>query len=196
MIKLAMVRHGQTNDNFNRFVQGRKNNPLNEMGKKQAYILGQTLLEENKSFDFILSSPLSRALETAWIVSHNIGYDKPIEIVQHLVERDFFHLEGKPVDEAMPLVRKKGFRYPGYEDDEKIINRVVKSIYSLLNTHDNQTLLCVAHSHVIKSLLVYCDPKTFSFSNYLLSNGDVVYFEIYKDKILFKDHLRHSQGAL
>lgn len=196
MIKLAMVRHGQTNDNFKRLVQGRIDNPLNAHGKKQALILAKNLIKENKTFDAILSSPLSRALETAYIVSKQLNYQEPIEIVQHFVERNFFHLDGMSVDDAMPLVRTKGYKYPGFEDDEKIIKRVINATYNLLKLHDGKSLLCVAHSHVLKSLLVYSDPKKFSFADYSLTNGDIIYFEVYEDKIIFKEHISHPEGAL
>lgn len=196
MIKLAMVRHGQTNYNLNRLVQGRIDNPLNENGRQQAYILAEHLKEANQTFDVILSSPLSRALQTASILRQKLNEKQPIEIVQHFVERNFNALDGMSVDEVMPLVRTKGYTHPGYENDEMLVQRVVSAAFDLLKKHDGQTLLCVAHSHVLKALLVYSQPKKFSFANYFLTNGDIIYFEIYPNNIKFIKHTRHPQGDM
>ncbi len=194
MIKLAMVRHGQTNFNLQRLVQGRIDNPLNKNGIEQAHLLADHLKEENKSFDAILSSPLTRALETAWIVAQTLNQREPIEIVQHFVERDFHDLDGKDVEYAWPLIRQKDYAHPGYETDVKLIERVVKAAFKLLEKHDGKELLCVAHSHVLKALLVYCNPNKFTFTNYKLTNGDVIYFEIDKNSIKFIEHIKHPKG--
>lgn len=196
MIKIVMVRHGQTDYNLNRLVQGRIDNPLNENGRKQAYLLAEHLKQAHKTFDAILSSPLSRALQTASILRQSLGYQEPIDIIQHFVERDFNQLDGISVDEAMPLVRTKNYAHPGYETDEMMIQRISKAAFNLLNKYDGQSLLCVAHSHVIKSLLIYSNPQKFTFSNYFLTNGDMMYFEIHPKEIKFIKHVKHPEGSL
>jgi broad specificity phosphatase PhoE len=189
---LAMVRHGQTNSNINQIIQGRTNNPLNNDGKQEAYKLARILKTQNKSFDSFISSPLSRALETAYILTKELSYDEPIHVVQNLVERNFHHLEGKPVEIGMPLVRQKGYKYPGYEDDEKIIHRVVNATLKLEKTYRNKEVLCVAHSHVIKSLLVYIDPNKYQFSSYLVNNCDILYFKLENQKLTFIKHQKND----
>jgi broad specificity phosphatase PhoE len=189
---IAMVRHGQTNSNINQIIQGRTDNPLNEDGKLEARKLGNILKLQNKTFDSIISSPMSRALETAVILAKKIDYDKPIHVIQRFVERNFFHLEGKPVEEGMPLVRQKGYKHPGYEDDDKIIHRVVTATLKLEATYHDQEVLCVAHSHVIKSLLVYIDPIKYQFSTYLVNNCDILYFELKHQKLSFIAHQKND----
>lgn len=189
---LAMVRHGQTNSNINQIIQGRTNNPLNNDGKLEAHKLGNILKSQHKTFDSVISSPMSRALETAYILSKKLNYDKPIHVIQRYVERNFFHLEGKPVEEGMPLVRQKGYKYPGYEDDEKIIKRVVSATLKLEDVYQDQEVLCVAHSHVIKSLLVYIDPIKYQFSTYLVNNCDILYFKLENQKLSFIDHQKND----
>ncbi|BCR35951.1 histidine phosphatase family protein [Mariniplasma anaerobium] len=189
---LAMVRHGQTNSNINQIIQGRTDNPLNEDGKLEAHKLADILKSQNKKFDAFISSPLSRALETAFILSKKLDYNKPIHVIQQFVERNFFHLEGIPVEEGMPLVRQKGYKYPGYEDDDKIINRVVKATLKLENIYKDQEVLCVAHSHVIKSLLVYINPIKYQFSTYLVNNCDVLYFKLENQKLTLIDHQKND----
>jgi uncharacterized phosphatase len=189
---LAMVRHGQTNSNINQIIQGRTNNPLNNTGKQEAYKLAKILKTQNLEFDSFISSPLSRALETAFILSKELKYNKAIHVIQNLVERNFYHLEGKPVSIGMPLVRQKGYKYSGYEDDEKIINRVVDATLKLEKIYRNKKILCVAHSHVIKSLLVHIDPVKYQFSTYLVNNCDILYFKLENQKLTFINHQKND----
>ncbi len=181
---LAMVRHGQTFYNANGIVQGRVNIPLNETGRKQARDLANVLLDKNESFDVIASSPLSRAVETAYIIAKKLGNDKPIRVEQRLLERDFFHLDGKPVDEAMPLVRQKGYTYEGYENDDMLISRVKKEILNLYTKFPHHKVLLVTHSHVIKALRVYINPEIYAFTD-LINNTDIFYFDVSEDSIKF-----------
>ncbi len=189
---LAMVRHGQTHFNINGIIQGQTNTPLNEVGRLQAHKVADTLKLNGEHFDAILSSPLSRALETAHTISKKLEIDQPIHVIQRFMERDFYHLDGKPVDEGMPLVRTKGYTYPGYEDDHKLIQRIITTSLALEKSYKDQKVLCVAHSHVIKSLLVYLDPVKYSFSNYLINNCDILYFEINNKKIKFIEHQKND----
>lgn len=189
---LTMVRHGQTHYNNKGLVQGRINNPLNEKGKKQARVVAKFLKE--KTFDAVVSSPLSRALETAYIITKKIKYKNAIEILPNFVERDFHHLDGKLVKDAMPLVRTKGYRHDGYEHDDLLIERVTKQAYKLAYRHVNEHVLCVAHSHVIKALLVRANPSQFSFADYFLSNGDIITIEILDHHIKFISHDRHPDA--
>jgi uncharacterized phosphatase len=185
---LAMVRHGQTAYNAQRLVQGRINNPLNTTGKKQAKELASVLVKKNEKFDRVLSSPLSRALETAHILNSELNINQSIYIVPHYIERDFNELDGAGVDFAMSLLRQKDYTHPGYEIDQKLISRVVKATLQLANDFKNQKLLAVAHSHVIKALLVYIDPSFYSFTDYLINNGEIVLFEINNQQIKFISH--------
>ncbi|MCP3660745.1 MAG: histidine phosphatase family protein [Bacteroidetes bacterium] len=83
------LRHGQTNGNVSRLLQGTYDEPLNEMGIIQAKRIAKKLKEENISH--IAASPLKRALTTAQIVSDEIK--KPITIIDELHEVSFGKLE-------------------------------------------------------------------------------------------------------
>ncbi|MDO9629582.1 MAG: histidine phosphatase family protein [Acholeplasmataceae bacterium] len=174
---LAMVRHGQTSYNADGLVQGRINIPLNETGKSQAKLLGETLRAQNESFDLIAASPLSRALETAFIISKQLKMNRPIYVDHQFVERDFYHLDGTPVETAMPFVRIENYRFEGYEHDQMMISRISKAVKNLRKIHGDQKILLVAHSHVIKALLRYIDPSLYTFAD-LIRHADIVYFEI------------------
>ncbi len=189
---LAMVRHGQTHYNLDRIIQGRIDIPLNTFGKEQALSVAKMIKSRGETYDYILSSPLSRALESAFIISKDLQMNKPIHVIQRFVERNFYHLDGKPVDEGMPLVRQKGYTYPGYEDDRMLIQRVVSEVLKLEERYKDQQVLCISHSHVIKSLLVYIDSDKYKFATYLIDNCEVLYFEIKDQKIIFLKHEKND----
>ena len=60
---IYVVRHGETNANVNGYLQGWTNDPLNENGRKLAEITGRGM--QGIKFDCCISSPLTRAKETA-----------------------------------------------------------------------------------------------------------------------------------
>jgi len=183
MMLITMVRHGQTDANFNRIIQGRIDNPLNQIGREQAHHVGSHLKSLNRHYDLMVSSQLSRALETAQIIKSYMDTHKSILINHHLVEREFGSLEEKPFEDAIFYIKTNPQNHLGYETDEKIINRVKKAIFHLYDLYPDKRLLIVAHSHVIKSMLVIVDPKTYSFSEHRLQNTEFYDFEV-KDKMI------------
>lgn len=94
-MKLIIVRHGQTNFNLERKLQGVTDNELNDNGKNQAEQTKEKL--ENETFDLILCSPLIRARQTADIINK----ERKVKIIydERLIERDFGEFEGKYIKE-------------------------------------------------------------------------------------------------
>jgi uncharacterized phosphatase len=174
---LAIVRHGQTSYNAGGLVQGRINIPLNDHGRKQALELGQQLKSKGEHFDLIASSPLSRALETASIIASELGMKKPIYVDHHFVERDFASLDGTSVETAMPLVRIKNYQFEGYEHDAMMVNRIHRAVLNFYKIHGDKRVLLVAHSHVIKALMIHTNPEKYTFAD-LIRHVDIIYFEI------------------
>ncbi|OHE43715.1 MAG: hypothetical protein A2221_00130 [Tenericutes bacterium RIFOXYA2_FULL_36_32] len=179
---LSIVRHGQTYYNASGLVQGRIDIPLNDTGKEQAIELGKSLRKRHEHFDVIMASPLSRALESATLIANELGYHDPIETDPRFVERDFHHLDGTPVETAMPLVRSKNYQFETYETDLHLIDRIQKAAFDLAKRHAHKSVLLVAHSHVIKALMIYADPVSYTFAD-LIKHADVVTFEITDDTI-------------
>ena len=89
---LYIIRHGQTDWNALKKLQGRTNIPLNEKGREMA----RHARDEYKDvhFDVCYCSPLDRARETADILLS--GRDVPIIIDERLIEMSFGVYEGKP----------------------------------------------------------------------------------------------------
>lgn len=79
-MSIFIVRHGQTDLNLKKKIQGRVDSPLNESGKKQASETREKLL--NVNIDLIICSPLLRTKETANIINK----DRNIPIIYMMKE--------------------------------------------------------------------------------------------------------------
>lgn len=89
--KIYIVRHGETDWNFQRRLQGCEIDiQINENGCKQSSITGKYLNDyhqKKNKFDIIYCSPLKRSIETACIIAKEIGYKKnKIIIINELKE--------------------------------------------------------------------------------------------------------------
>lgn len=91
-IEILLTRHGQTEWNFLKKVQGKADIKLNEKGIEQVKDVKDKL--KNEQIDFILCSPLIRAVEAANIIKG--GRNIQILIDEKLSERDFGEFEGMP----------------------------------------------------------------------------------------------------
>ncbi len=66
---LYFIRHGETDWNLARRLQGLTDVPLNEKGRLQAKECGDRLRGEGVTFDRVYVSPLVRARETAALIT-------------------------------------------------------------------------------------------------------------------------------
>lgn len=96
-VTLYFVRHGETDWNFERRLQGQTDTLLNETGRAQARHNGETLarvLSQPAGFDFV-ASPLRRTAETMEIVRDAIGLERQgARYDDRLREINFGHWEG------------------------------------------------------------------------------------------------------
>ena len=89
-MKLYLVRHGETDWNKVKKIQGQVDIPLNQFGKHLAEETAEGL--HDIPFDLCISSPLSRAYETARIILE--GRDVPIITDARIGEMAFGEYEG------------------------------------------------------------------------------------------------------
>lgn len=177
------IRHGQTDHNLNRIVQGWSDNPLNAHGETQAIQLGHFLKEQKTVFDLIVSSPLGRTLKTAEIIQKVMNIQLPVVIEPLFIERNFGVFEGKSVDVTMPIIYVKGFKCDGYEHDEALLQRIQQAIQIIYLKYPIKTILLSVHSHVIKSLLILSDPVKYNFQT-LLNNGSMCIFNYNGNRLI------------
>jgi broad specificity phosphatase PhoE len=101
--EIYIARHGQNEDNVNGILNGHRDLPLTELGREQARQLGQGILEAGLDFDKIYCSPLSRAQETAQIVSEILGHKEEPTVLELLIERDFGVMTGLPISKIAEM---------------------------------------------------------------------------------------------
>ena len=145
---VGLLRHGQTDWNIDFRLQGVTDIPLNEPGLKQAEVAANVL--DASDWDFIVSSPLTRAIQTAEIVAAKLGI-KEVAIEQLLLERSFGEAEGmtheqwkQDFPDGMP---------PGGESLELLRERAVLLLDRLLEIYRGTRVLTVSHGALIRKLL-------------------------------------------
>lgn len=153
-MKILLTRHGQTDWNVLRKLQGRTDIELNETGIKQAEIAREKLL--NYNIDLIISSPLKRAKKTAEIIGNNRNI--PIVINEALIERSFGRYEGKApegieFDELWNYKLNK--KYNDAENIEELFARVNNFLDDIQKKYQDKTVLVVTHGGVTVPIRVY-----------------------------------------
>ena len=108
-MSILLARHGETDWNVERRIQGNTDIPLNENGIRQAHSLSSYLDRlfhaEGGFLSSIFTSPLMRAKETAEIVGRRLGVE--VETVPGLEEMNFGICEGKTWIESKSLYPKE-----------------------------------------------------------------------------------------
>lgn len=95
---ITLLRHGESAGNAQGVYQGRAEYDLNEIGRSQSRALAEYWLENGVSFTQIISSPQTRARQTADIISEVLAV--PLEFDDHWPEIDNGLLAGLPLEEA------------------------------------------------------------------------------------------------
>lgn len=179
---LGIVRHGQTDFNKELKIQGKMDNKLNDTGRNQALTTANYLLESDHKWDFIYSSPLSRASETANIIGEVLN-TKISGYLDDFIERDFGPFEGEYIKDVYPHIVSDDFRKEGYEHNEILIDRISSAALNLAKKHPNDKVLLIAHAHVVKSLCIFSDSNKYDYIENYTPNSSIAYFEISDDKI-------------
>lgn len=89
-----LIRHGQTDWNVERRLQGQCDIPMNPEGIRQMTALAEKLAARHVHIDSVISSPLNRAYTSARILAERIGYKGEISLDADFIERSFGLLEG------------------------------------------------------------------------------------------------------
>lgn len=145
---IALVRHGETDWNSARRIQGRTEVPLNETGRTQARATGELLaaLDPSVAWHSVVSSPLGRAHETAAIIAQSLSLTPPA-IDHAFIERDFGPAEGMDVAEAMD--RWPGLVIPGAESLDVLADRTAREFERVLTTAPGSII--VAHGAMLRA---------------------------------------------
>ncbi len=159
MVKIILVRHGETDWNIARRIQGGgSNTPLNETGQRQAEAVAARLKDEK--ITAVFSSPQQRALFTAQAIAsyHNLA----VQELPSLKEIRAGILEGRLASELSLRFDefmcgdgcdKKPQTPSGGESVEDVQKRAWETITGLAEQYPGGTLVIVTHYFVIMSLI-------------------------------------------
>ncbi|MFB2582655.1 histidine phosphatase family protein [Herbiconiux sp. P15] len=175
MTTFTFVRHGQTDWNFQKRIQGRTDVPLNETGREQAREAAEQLA--GRRWDGIVASPLSRARETAEIIAEQLGLPAP-EIVGALQERSYGEVEGLDAVGIAERFPDPLAPVPGRERRSDVVKRVLPALEALAEEHPGESLIVVSHGGVIASLLRYVTEKKLPEKAHAIPNGSAHDFVI------------------
>lgn len=153
-MRIYLVRHGQTDWNLEKRMQGREDVPLNATGRAQAEKLRDKI--RGLEFDVVYASPLKRAAETAEIA---VGDRYEIIYDERLVERSFGEFEGKVCEiraqpvEGIDIDDINLEEIPGkVETVKSIVARAEDFVNFLKQNHDlDAGILVVGHGAMSKA---------------------------------------------
>lgn len=158
---IYLTRHGQTEWNIERRLQGRGNSPLTEAGIERAKELKERI--KDIDIDYIYSSPIERALDTANIIKG----EKNIEVItdEGLMEMCFGDYEGRKTDEVMSenpswnidLIMHGDVQLcaPNGEDLASVRARVAETMDRIIEENRGKSILIVTHGITLKALMYY-----------------------------------------
>ncbi len=186
--EIYLVRHGSTDFNDNDLLQGKIDNKLNDKGRDEVKRLSEVL--KDKDFEMIFHSPLTRAKQTAEILSEYHKNAKFVEI-EEFVEIDLGDWEGhkylevvnQDIDFHSKWMLNPEIKIPGGESYVDVYERAIKGVEKVLNSNFSRILI-VAHAAVNRSILagiMKMDPHTSRY--FRMKNASFSKFLIYENKL-------------
>jgi len=192
---IYLTRHGETEWNEKKLVQGHTDIPLNKKGVEQAKQLGREL--KNIHFEAVFSSDLLRAKDSAKIIV--LGKRLNIVLTNALRERFFGRFEGKPLEDLVKTIgevmtvskeEQKRLKIYDVENDDDILLRLLPFIKRVAADYSGKNVLMVTHGGLLRAFLKFMEFKIPKYSDhpmkntgYLIIESDGEGFKIKKEKL-------------
>lgn len=179
MTILTLVRHGETDWNRDRLIQGSTDIPLNDTGRRQARDAALRLGDELELSApvFVVSSDLSRARETAEIIAAELGVESP-RVYPELRERAYGEAEGMTTDEfATRWGDWHTEEIPGAEPWPAVRRRAIRALRAVARDVRLETapaaasVVCVSHGALIRELIRHATGGELPAPGTRLANG-------------------------
>lgn len=164
-MKVYLLRHGESLDDIEDCYGGVADFPLTDAGREKARSVAGQL--RNASLQFIFTSPLIRARETADIIAKELGDNVPVREVEDLQERNSYGvLSGVNKERAAQIFKrvladlkeKPGYSREfllGAEDFDAFVLRVQRAfneVIELAKEHNAETFAIVTHGKFTQAL--------------------------------------------
>lgn len=153
-----LIRHGEI-DNPKNIMYGRNIDlELSESGKKQIHSLARRFKEHKIKIEKIYTSPLKRALESARILTSELGLKNPI-VEQKLTDINIPFLAGKSMEERKKIHSSGMDEYSdiyvklGNESRNHVINRVKNAFEKIFSENKGRVIAIVSHGDPLQFLL-------------------------------------------
>ncbi len=186
MTRIYLIRHGQSEWNKSNKIQGQHDTKLTELGKNQAMLLGNSLINEN--IDIIYTSDLTRAYDTAEIISNIIN--KPLIASNLIREINFGVWEGLTSNEVKEnykdeyniwLKEPDKLNIQGLERLEDLQKRAMTFMNRIVQENSNKNIAIVSHGAILKTIILgLLDIEISHYKNISLSNVSLSIIE-YRD---------------
>ena len=189
-MNIYITRHGETEWNTVKRMQGWGNSNLTELGKMQAKALSERL--KNVKLDVIYCSPLGRACNTAEIIRGDTKID--IIKVEGLKEMGFGEWEGKTVDEIgknknykeqLDYLFSEPLKYKpfGGESIVQMYERAKITLDELINNSNFDDILIVTHGMTIQGIMHYFSDKVgVDVDNVVYGQTSLTHIKINEDR--------------
>lgn len=175
MKRLYFVRHGESEFNKAHKWTGSTDSPLTDKGHAQAKKAGQNLREQGLEVDIILTSPLTRAHQTAHHIASALEYPlENIKVHPSLIERNFGDLEGRKdlVTATRYLLDESAIDdFPNVESLEALQKRADQILEELHNL-PHETVLVVGHGAFGRALRRSITKKPLHVRGKTFSNAE------------------------
>ncbi len=157
---IILVRHGRTAWNKEPHFRGRKEIPLDAMGRRQAEATARRIAAQ-WPVEAVYSSPMGRAQETAAAIALQLGLS--VQTDEALLDMDFGEWQGKTAQEVARLWPKElrlweeapgQVRIPGGESLDDVRARVHEGLHRWLKAHHGHWIVAVGHAVVNRVMLL------------------------------------------
>ncbi|PJZ79095.1 histidine phosphatase family protein [Leptospira neocaledonica] len=156
--QLFLIRHGETEWNLERRLQGQTDTSLSKYGKEQVLKLADKL--KDTGIKLILSSDLKRAKETSEQISRSLGVEtiyhpglREIHLgeAQGILESELSSIFGEDSYSAWKSSDRihDQFRFPGGESKSEAESRIIETILNLLKMYDKKNIAICSHGFVL-----------------------------------------------
>ena len=158
MTFVYLVGHGETAWNKEEIFRGRTDISLNEIGFREAELVGEYL--KGKDIHVIYSSPLSRARETARRIAQ--VFNLKVQPLEGITDMSFGKWEGRPLKEVQIHDRELYrqwieqphlLKLPGGESLDEVRVRAMAALEEVIQYHHEKNLVLVSHRVINKVII-------------------------------------------
>ena len=187
--EIILIRHGETEWNSHKRMQGHSNSDLSSVGQAQIQALGQWM--KNVPFDLIYSSDSLRAKQTAEAITQFSGHE--LQFDQRLREKNLGVFEGLTSEEARErhpevfrLFKTAGSKYviDEGESTQQLQDRALEIVNEIRIKHPEERVLLVTHGGFIRVVMKHSLGLSLETPTRFLIRNTGVFRLVWEDKWL------------